>query len=101
MPNRIVINGKEVTNPVARAVIGFLAVAFALGIVVLVCLLVLPLVGITVGVSLGFAGIVLLVVAVLVPVVMIAAGLLGAVVAPFRALADVLARRRGKLTKQD
>jgi hypothetical protein len=46
---RIVFNGKEVTNPFARATIGAVAIA----VFVLFLLLVLPLIGIVFAISLG------------------------------------------------
>jgi len=46
---RIVFNGKEVTNPFAKAIIGAVAIAFFM----LLLLLVLPLIGIAFAISLG------------------------------------------------
>jgi ABC-type transport system involved in cytochrome bd biosynthesis fused ATPase/permease subunit len=49
MAMRLVVNGKEVTNPFARAIVA--AVAIALSILVLA--IALPLIGITFAISLG------------------------------------------------
>ncbi len=46
---RLVVNGKEVTNPFARAVLGVVAIALS----ILVLAIVLPLIGITFALSLG------------------------------------------------
>jgi hypothetical protein len=92
MSSRIIINGREVTNPLARAAI----VLFALAIVGLVLLIVLPLVGLTVGLALTIAGVVLIVAGVLVPVFMLGGTLFAAIAAPFHALAESRRKRRGE-----
>jgi ABC-type transport system involved in cytochrome bd biosynthesis fused ATPase/permease subunit len=46
---RLVVNGKEVTNPFARAIIGVVAIVLS----ILVLAIVLPLIGITFALSLG------------------------------------------------
>ena len=49
MAMRLVVNGKEVTNPFARAILGVVAIALS----ILVLAIVLPLIGITFALSLG------------------------------------------------
>jgi hypothetical protein len=49
MAMRLVVNGKEVTNPFARAIVGVVAVALS----ILVLAIALPLIGITFAISLG------------------------------------------------
>ena len=49
MAMRLVVNGKEVTNPFARAILGLAAIALS----ILVLAIALPLIGITFALSLG------------------------------------------------
>jgi ABC-type transport system involved in cytochrome bd biosynthesis fused ATPase/permease subunit len=49
MAMRLVVNGKEVTNPFARAIVWVVAIAVA----ILVLAIALPLIGITFAISLG------------------------------------------------
>ena len=49
MAMRLVVNGKEVTNPFARAILGVAAIALS----ILVLAIALPLIGITFALSLG------------------------------------------------
>lgn len=49
MAMRLVVNGKEVTNPFARAIVWVLAIALS----ILVLAIALPLIGITIAISLG------------------------------------------------
>jgi len=92
MSSRIVINGREVTNPLARAA----AVLFALAIVGLVLLIVLPLVGLTIGLTFTIVGVSLIVAGVLVPIAMLGGTLFAFIAAPFHALAGSRRRRRGE-----
>ena len=96
MSSRIVVNGREITNPLAKAAIAGLAVMSALIIVGLVLLLVLPLVGLTVGLSVVIVGVVLIAVGVLVPALILGGTLFAVIAAPFQALADARRRRRGE-----
>ena len=96
MSGRIVINGREVTNPLARAAVAGLAVLFALAIVGIVLLIVLPLVGLTVGLAFTIVGIALVLAGVVVPLIMLGSGLFAAITAPFHALAERRRKRRGE-----
>ena len=49
MSMRLVVNGKEVTNPFARAIVAVVAIALS----ILVLAIALPLIGITFAISLG------------------------------------------------
>jgi uncharacterized RDD family membrane protein YckC len=86
MPNRIVINGKEVTNPLAKAVIGALAVLLAGAIAAVVIFLVLPLVGIVLTFTVAIVGVVLVALGIGIPLITFGGAILGALLAPFAAL---------------
>ena len=94
MSNRIVINGREVTNPLAKAAIAGLAVLSALIIVGLVLLIVLPLVGVTVGLTVVTVGVILVIIGVLVPLLILGGTLFALIAAPFQALAERRRKRR-------
>jgi ABC-type transport system involved in cytochrome bd biosynthesis fused ATPase/permease subunit len=49
MAMRVVVNGKELTNPFARAIVGVVAIALLIPILAIA----LPLIGITFAISLG------------------------------------------------
>lgn len=98
MSSRIVVRGREVTNPVARAVIGITVAPLAVGFAAAVTLLalaftgiVLAFAGIVITLSIGFVDLVLVAVGVLLPVVIVLAVLGKAFSVPFRIL-----NRRGK-----
>lgn len=59
MTTRIVINGKEITNPVIKAglVFGFILIASIVSVIVVFVLL--PLIGIVITLSVGFVGVVI------------------------------------------
>ena len=53
MPMRIVINGREVTNPLARFGIAVLGVVLLLGFALFILFIVLPLIGLTLALTTG------------------------------------------------
>jgi hypothetical protein len=63
----VMINGEEVTNPVARWLIAGSALVFAIVMVVLVVLILLPLIGVTVAGTLIVAALALLLIIPLLP----------------------------------
>jgi hypothetical protein len=73
----VIINGEEVTNPVARWLIIASAIVFVMVIVVLLVLIVLPLVGVTIAGSLVVAALALLLVIPLLPLILIAKAIQG------------------------
>ncbi len=93
MPSRMVINGREVTSPLGQAVIGGLAAVVALAVIGLVLLLVLPLVGVTLGLSLGATGLVFIALALILPLLIVGRVVLAVLLAPFRALAALFTRK--------
>jgi len=54
------INGRKVTNPVAKGLIAFYAVLVAVVVLAVVAFIVLPVVGVVVAVSLGVVAVALL-----------------------------------------
>ena len=88
MATHIVINGREVTNPVAKAAIGMVAVLFAGLVAAAVIFIVLPLVGIAVTLSVGLIGVVLVALGVGIPVLILGGAILGALLTPFAALKE-------------
>jgi len=56
MAFRMYINGREVTDPVARRVAGPFVALIALGVLGLLLLLMIPLLGIVIGGAIGLAG---------------------------------------------
>ncbi len=72
MPMRVVINGREVTNPAARAVIGMWAILIAGFVGAALMFVVLPLVGIAVTLSVGLAGVALIALGLGLPVLILA-----------------------------
>lgn len=59
MPMRLVVNGREVTNPFARRIAGALVMLAVLFVLTLLTLVVLPLIGIAVGIGLGLGAVAL------------------------------------------
>lgn len=57
MTTQVIINGKEITNPIAKAalVFGFILIAALISVVVVFVLL--PIVGIVITLSIGFVGV--------------------------------------------
>lgn len=93
MDSRVVIKGKEITNPFAKAVILIFAVLVVGGIAAFILFLVLPLVGIIVSLSLGLVAVFLIGLGVGIPLILIGCALVGAIITPFAVLRD---RLRGK-----
>lgn len=57
MTTQVVINGKEITNPAAKISLAFGAILIASLIIALIVFVLLPLIGITVTLSVGFVAI--------------------------------------------
>ncbi|MCD5416541.1 hypothetical protein LR032_05565 [Candidatus Bipolaricaulota bacterium] len=90
MDSRIVIKGKEITNPFAKAVILIFAILVVGGIAALIIFLVLPLIGIIVSLSLGLVAVFLIGLGIGIPLILIGGALVGAIIAPFTVLKDRL-----------
>jgi uncharacterized RDD family membrane protein YckC len=90
---RIVINGKEVTNPVVRALFGMFALLVVGVIAALAIFLILPLVGIVVTVSVGLVGVLLVALGVGIPLMILGGTLIGALLTPFAVLRERSKRR--------
>jgi hypothetical protein len=88
MATRIVINGREVTNPAAKAVIGTVAVLVAGLLAAAVIFVVLPLVGIAVTLAVGLVGVVLVALAVGIPLMILGGTILGALLTPRASLKE-------------
>ena len=88
MAIHIVINGTEVRNPAAKALIGMWAVVCAGLVAAVAIFLVLPLVGIVVTLSVGLVGVVLIALGVGIPVLILGGTILGVLLAPFAALRE-------------
>lgn len=91
MATRIVINGKEITNPAVKAAVGTTAVLFAGLIAAAIIFLVLPLVGIVVTLTVGLVGVILVALGVGIPIVILAGTFFGVLLAPF----GILRGRKG------
>lgn len=98
MGSRFVFNGKEVTNPVAKLLLGILGViVIVAGLVVgAVVFLVLPLVGVAITLSIGAALVIPVATVLGILLFMLGGAVLGVLVAPFIVLAEVIRRRRGQ-----
>ena len=94
MSGRIVINGREVKNPVARFLIKAAAVLVAAAIVILVLVVVLPVVGVVVAGAVGIALAAAVLAIVAVPIFMVGGPLVGIILAPFSILFRGLFGRR-------
>lgn len=57
MTTQVVINGKEITNPIAKAALAFGFILIAALISVVVVFVLLPLVGIVITLSIGFVAV--------------------------------------------
>lgn len=57
MTTRVVINGKEITNPIAKAALAFGLILIAALISVVVVFVLLPLAGIVITLSIGFVAV--------------------------------------------
>lgn len=90
----VYINGKEISNPVAKFFIKLLAVLVGVLVVALGLLLVLPAVGIVVAGALGIALISVLLVVLAVPVFAVGGSVLGLLCAPLAAVSSICGGRR-------
>jgi len=88
MAAHIVINGREVTNPLAKAAIGTGVVLFSGLIAAAVIFIVLPLAGIVVTLSIGLVGVVLVALGVGIPILLLGGTILGALLTPFTVLKE-------------
>lgn len=90
---RIIINGREITNPVAAFFIKVGALLLAAAIIVLVLGLVLPIVGVAIASALGLALLIVLIVLLAIPIFLIGGPILAILVAPFAILFRGLFRK--------
>lgn len=97
MAMRVVINGREVTNPAAKAVVGMWAILVAGLVGALLMFLVLPLVGIAVTLTAGLAGVALIALGVGLPVLILGGTVLGVLLAPFAAFRKRIARSNDRV----
>lgn len=97
----VYINGKEITNPVAKFFIKLLAVLIGVLVVALVLFLVLPAVGIVVVGALGIALIAVLLVVLAVPVFAVGGSVLGLLCAPLAAVSSICGERRRRRDQWD
>lgn len=86
MAVHIDIKGREVTNPVAKALIGIGAILFSGLVAAAVIFIILPLVGVFVTLSVGLVGVVLVALGVGIPVLILGRVILRVLLAPFTAL---------------
>lgn len=93
MGNRVMLGGREVTNPLAKVIVGIVGVAFGLTVAAMVLVLVLPMIGVALSVSLGTVGIVLLLLLLGLPVFLFGGALFALILAPFAILKKLLERR--------
>jgi hypothetical protein len=88
MATRIVINGKEVDNPLAKAALGMLAVIFFGLFAAVVVFLILPLLGIAVTLAVGLLAVLLVALGVGIPMFVIGGAVLGAILTPLAAIGE-------------
>ena len=93
MGSRIVFCNREVTNPVAKALICILAIVIVALVLGLVMFVVLPLVGVTIAFSVGLAILIPIAVIFAIPLLMAGGTVLGLILAPFVALVKAIRRR--------
>jgi hypothetical protein len=86
MPTRIVINGKEVESPLAKALAGFIGFAMLAALASVFVFLFLPLVGIAVTAAVGVVIVVLVALVLALPLLVLWGALVGAVLGPFAAM---------------
>lgn len=94
MRNRIVFGDEEITNPVAKFIVGILAVVIVALVLFLVMFVVLPLVGVTVALSVGLALLVPLAVILAIPLFTVGGAVLSVILTPFVFLTRAIRRRR-------
>ena len=96
MPTRIVINGREVESPLAKALLGFVTFAVLAALASVFVFLVLPLVGIAVTMAVGIVIVVVVALVLAVPLLLLWGALVGAILTPFAAMrGDDRRRPRG------
>jgi hypothetical protein len=88
MATRIVINGKEVDNPIAKAALGMLAVIFFGAFAAVVVFLILPLLGIAVTLAVGLLAVLLVALGVGIPMFIVGGAVLGAILTPLAAVSE-------------
>lgn len=86
MPTRIVINGKEVESPLAKALVGFFGFAILAALASVFVFLFLPLLGIAVTVAVGMVIVVLIALVFALPLLVLWGTLIGAFLSPFAAM---------------
>lgn len=77
MTTYIVINGKEVTNPIAKAAVALGAILSAAIVTSIVVFVLLPIIGVVVTLSVGFIAIVIIAISVGVSALIFGAAILG------------------------
>jgi hypothetical protein len=85
---RIVINGKEVDNPIAKAALGMLAVIFFGVFAAVVVFLILPLLGVAVTLAVGLVAVLLVALGIGIPMFILGGAVLGAILTPFAARSE-------------
>src|SRR5690554_2412590 len=90
----IYINGREITNPVAKFFIKALALLIVGAVLALVLFLVLPAVGVVVVGAVGIAIVAVVLALLAVPVFAVGGSVLGILLAPLAALGHVFCPRR-------
>ena len=83
MGPKIVINEKEVKNPIFRVLISIGAILFSLLVAGLTVFLVLPLVGVIVSTTIGVVIVVLVALAIGIPILILVGWIIGVFLKPF------------------
>lgn len=97
MATRIVINGKEVHNPVVKAALGMLAVIIFGVFAAVIVFLILPLLGIAVTLAVGLLAVLLVALGIGIPMFILGGALLGAILTPLAVISEK--RQRGSRRK--
>jgi hypothetical protein len=91
---RIYLNGKEVTNPVAKFFIYLFALIIAAAVVSLVLFVVLPAVGVVTVGAIGLAILAVILAVLAIPVFIVGGSLFGVLMFPFTIISNIFGRRR-------
>ena len=83
MGPKIVINDKEVKNPLFRVLISIGAILFSVFVAGLTVFIVLPLVGVVVSTTIGVVIVVLVVLAIGIPILILVGWIIGVFLKPF------------------
>lgn len=83
MGPKIVINDKEVTNPLFKVLISIGAILFSILVAGLTVFLVLPLVGVVVSTTIGVVIVVLVALAIGIPILILVGWIIGVFLKPF------------------